>query len=803
MAISKEKFLRLFLDEFRENLLCAENQIILLKNDPENSDALSTLLRMLHTIKGSTRMLQFLKMEKLVHGTESVFKGIREGRYPVDTRLVRFFFIVADHLRLAATLIEKGQAEDLPELERLLQACEKLGANEPFDLRSIASVEPEAINSSAFPYPPEEGIASAEEEPEGQSAQEESSEKVDSPATTDETEETQQAKKAGKHKKSGNSQRKNSQAPEQEDAASPELDAKKPQRRSTEESRPSQLDSTIRVESEDIDHSINLVNTLTLRQLRLRAASEQLDNLEKKLSQAARESQDLRLLRKQLSEISRSVRLYRNLYADQLFEIEHGTQELRERVISMRMLPLSVVLDRFPRMVEETASSIGKEVSLNISGEGVRLDRTVLSKLSDPLIHIVRNAIDHGIEAPEIRLAAGKPARGSLSIVCKTEGSRVSLIVSDDGAGLDYPAIRQRAISLWPEEAEEIAALPESDLIRFLFKSGFTTKNQSSTLSGRGIGLDIVKTNIEAVKGQIQLESLPGQGSSFTLLLPTSASTIDGMFVLSSEKKFFIPASAILRTLLIDSADCFQILQKEMFNLDGNNIPLTDLALGLNGERRERRGKKIPVLLVRGPAETIGLAVDRILGYDSLVYQALPSGLKKNQMVQGIVFDERFNIIPILNMWVVIDRLRSLRLMDTHKRFSNAAQREKPMVLVVDDSISTREIEMSMLELEGYSVVGAIDGLDALEKIRGSHFDIVISDINMPRMDGMKLLENIRRDESLKALPFIFVSTVEEPELRAQAEALGANRYILKSSFEQDNLISAVRDLIAMAGSKA
>jgi chemotaxis protein histidine kinase CheA/ActR/RegA family two-component response regulator len=758
MAISKEKFLKLFLGEFRENLQGAENQIILLKNDLENTDALANLLRMLHTMKGSTRMLQFGNMEKLVHGTETVFKGVREGRYQVDSRLVRFFFIIADHLRFAADSIEKGDGDIVPDQELLLAACEKLGANESFDLASIAPLAPAAPAATIEQAPPEPKEIPAD------------------PASS------QPPAPKKKHQK----------APEGKADIAPQQD-----------SRQEHLDTSIRVDSETIDHSINLVNTLTIRQLRLRTATDTFDRVEKEIVQAYRETQDIKALKRQLADICRSLRIYRSKYSDQIFEIEHGTQELRDTVIGMRMLPLSVILDRFPRMVEETASGIGKDVSVSIHGDSVRLDRTVLSKLSDPLIHIVRNAVDHGIESPELRQQAGKPARGSVRIECKTEGSRVSVMVSDDGRGLDYPAIRAKALSLWPDEEPQIRQMTNEDLVRYLFLPGFTTKEVSTTLSGRGIGLDIVKTNIEAVKGQIQLESVSGHGCTFTLLLPISASTMDGMFVLCSGKKYFIPGSAIMRTVLIDSSDCFRILQKDMFNLEGVNIPLSELAIGLQAEQLDRKTKKIPILLVRGPAEIIGIAVDRILGYDSLVYQALPRSLRANALVQGVVFDDSFNIIPILNMWVILDRLRSVRIMDTHRRFDATSQREKPTILVVDDSISTREIEVSMLELEGYNVIGAIDGVDALEKIHNRHFDIVVSDLNMPRMDGLKLLENVRRDEAFKNLPFIFVTTMDEPETRKKAESLGAQKYILKSSFEQDNLLSTVRDLLAAAGTQS
>lgn len=730
MAVSKEKFLNLFLDEFRENMNLAENQIIILKNDPDNADALAMLMRTLHTIKGSARMLQFRAIEKLVHGLEEIFKGIRENRYALDAKLVHFFFLVVDRLRLSADRLQRGEAESVADSDLLLEACGKISANETFDLTMIPAMDGSESDSEASALP--------------QSADVTVGRNMDSDA----------------------------------------LDQQ-------------MTDSSIRVDGLTIDRAISLVNNLTIKQLRLRSGIEQLETIEQSLVGAYRSGADLKRLRKDLMEASRRLRQFKGQYSDQLFEIEHGTHELRDSVISMRMLPLSVLLERFPRMVEEAAVSLGKDVRLTIQGSTVRLDRMVLSKLSDPLIHLVRNAVDHGIETAEERQARGKPRHGTISIECRTEGNRISILIKDDGRGLDFEAIRQRAIDLWPENAEELKALGNDELIRFLFKPGFSTKTNSTTLSGRGVGLDIVKNNIEAAKGQIRLESSTGAGCAFNLLLPVSASTMDGMFVLSSGSKYFIPAATITRTLLLDQQDIFSIRQKDMFTLDGINLVLNDLATCLQLERRNESASKIPVLLVRGAGQAVGLRVDKIIGYDSLVYQPLPPCLRKNGLVQGMVFDTSFNIIPILNMWAVLDRLRSVRSMDTHKRFSISGQVNTPNILVVDDSISTREIEISMLTLEGYSVSGAVDGVDALERIHTVKYDLVVSDLNMPRMDGLQLLENIRNDDELKALPVILVTTVEDPAIRQKAQSLGADRYILKSSFDQDNLISAVRQLLA------
>jgi two-component system chemotaxis sensor kinase CheA len=559
------------------------------------------------------------------------------------------------------------------------------------------------------------------------------------------------------------------------------------------------FEASIRVDSDTINRAISLVNTLSIRQLRLHSASEEFDRMEKRLNALCREKDDIKLVRSELAEMARKVRGFKNSYSEQIVEIDYGTQELRDSVIGMRMIPISNIMDMLPRMVEETALSLDKEVIFTISGDSVRLDRTVLEKISDPIIHLVRNAVDHGVESPAAREAAGKPRQGKITLDCKTEGNRITVVIADDGVGLNYERIRAKACVLWPEEAEETKKLSDSELVNFLFMPGFSTAERITSISGRGVGLDIVKTNVESVKGQIQISSEPGKGCAFTLILPVSASTMDGMFVLASGQKFYVPASAIKRTMIINKQDCFKTLNREMFTLEGENIPLSELAVGLQLEQAERKGNTFPVLLVRGPSETVGLIVDRILGYGSLVYQPLPNSLRKNKVLQGIVFDDSFKIIPILNMWVILERLRSVRAMDAHKRYVSRELHAKPNVLVVDDSVSTREIEISMLELEGFDVTGAVDGLDALEKLRAGNFDLVVSDLNMPRMDGFNLLENLRNDEQYKELPVIFVTTVDDAGVKSRARDLGVSRYILKSSFDQDNLIMTVRELLAEA----
>ncbi|MDC7124990.1 MAG: response regulator, partial [Spirochaetales bacterium] len=463
----------------------------------------------------------------------------------------------------------------------------------------------------------------------------------------------------------------------------------------------------------------------------------------------------------------------------------------------LQMLPLNLVLDPLKKMVEETSLLLKKEIDFEISGSGILLDKTILESINDPIIHLIRNAVDHGIELPEERRAAGKPTQGKISIQCTSESGRINIRIEDDGRGLNYDKIRQKALDIYPELVEDIQKMDHGELSGFLFQSGFTTTTNVTSLSGRGVGLDIVKTNIEKIKGKITISSKAGEGTKFDMSLPLSLATVDGFFVMSQGKKFLIPTAFVKEILIIKREDVISAVNKNVIRLRDMIIPVYPLAALLEKEESVP-SDKMSVVVVESLGDIIGITVDSVVQFSSLIYKPLPGRLAKLKVIQGIIFDENFEIINILFIPELISRFKGIRNIEFKERYSPEDKQYK-QILIVDDSLSTREIEKSILEVADFNVSLAVDGIDALDKIKEQYFHLIITDIQMPRMDGITLIENIRRQEKYKDTPVIVVSSEDQDTLEQQVDAAGGNAIINKNDFDRGSLLEKVKEFIGSA----
>jgi len=336
--------------------------------------------------------------------------------------------------------------------------------------------------------------------------------------------------------------------------------------------------------------------------------------------------------------------------------------------------------------------------------------------------------------------------------------------------------------------------MADNQLTSFLFRSGFSTKQKITSLSGRGVGLDIVQTNIENVKGKIIMSSEFGKGTTITLSLPLSLATVDGFFVSSQEERFLIPAAFVREILIIEKTDIMAILNRNVIRVRDQIIPVYPLAALLDKDVSVPR-EKLSIVVVESLGDIIGVIVDSVIQFASLIYKPLPNNLIKLKVIQGVVFDENFDIINILYIPDLINRFKGIRSIEFRKRFSSQ-EKEYKQILVVDDSLSTREIEKSILELDGYNVVQAVDGIDALEKMRDQYFHLILTDVQMPRMDGYTLIENIRRQEKFAETPIIVVSSESEGDSRRRLEKSGADTIFSKKDFNRGSLLQKVRELI-------
>ncbi len=741
MALDRNVFIDNFLDELKDNMELLNSGILKLKKDPQNEEELSSVLRALHTVKGSSRMLKFRQIEQISHGLENVFKGVKEGRYEISKGVIQLVFITTDYLEAASAAVKSEKSDESINIDRLLKVYESAYNNEPYTIEDVRLQKEESLDGSTAAAPAAPAVDSQREKP---------AEEVMPPSAS-----------SGKQ-----------ELAEQE---------------------------SIRIKISQVDKIVKSLNNLIIRQFQFKKENDVLTELETSFRELAsytggdggHESSEYN---RRYTECLKLIQQIRKNFSEELPLLERGTFEVQEEILSLRMLPLELILGSLGKMIEETALQIGKEIELEMTGTDILIDKVILENLHDPIIHIVRNSIDHGIEDPDTREEKGKPRAGRISIKCSSEGGNIIISIRDDGRGIDYNKLRRKAVELNPSQEEEILVMEENSLNTFLFQSGFSTKDSITDLSGRGVGLDIVRFNIEKIKGKVTLNTELEEGSEFILALPLSLATVEGFFLSAAGEKFLVPTNFVKELLIIKEEDKLDLLNRKAIKLRDKIIPVYHLSSILDREETEGLQKYF-VVVAESLGEMIGIVVDSVIQYASLVYKPLPASLNRLKIIQGIVFDESFNIVNILYIPDVINRFKRMRNIDSKKRFS-LSNREYKKVLVVDDSLTTREIEKSILEAENYSVETAVDGIDGLEKAKEQYYHLVLTDIQMPRMDGYTFVENLRKNKNYDDTPIIVISSVDTAESREKFAQLGADSYIVKSEFERGNLMDEVKRLI-------
>lgn len=476
------------------------------------------------------------------------------------------------------------------------------------------------------------------------------------------------------------------------------------------------------------------------------------------------------------------------------------TNDLHDSIRRMRMLPIATLLDYFPRMVRDLARERGKEVSLQTEGADTEVDRQTLELLRDPLTHVVRNAIDHGIEPPEERLSCGKPRQGVLRLRAEQRGDRLVLEVSDDGRGIDLKAVRQAAIERGMLSQQEAATLNEAETLELIFRSGLSTTRQVSAISGRGVGMDVVRQNVEQLRGLIQAQTQAGKGATFVLTLPLTLATSNVLLMQVAGETVGLPLMNVDRILRVDTSRAGVIEGQPAIYAEGRLLPLIDLAhlLELQGANRPAtKDAKMHVAIIAMADKRIAARVDGFLATQEVVIKPLGRQVRRVRNIAGAAVLGNGQVVLILNP---ADLIKS-----AHARqgaFSLAPGRPEAIrrrILVVDDSITTRTLMKHILANAGYEVSTASDGQEAWNLICGSSDslpDLVVSDVNMPNMDGFALTETIRQNTHSARLPVVLVTSLESQQDRLRGLNAGADAYITKGSFDQRELQETIEGLI-------
>lgn len=732
MAFDHSKFLARFIEEAREHCSRISEGLLNLEKCPGDAEMLNGLFRSAHTIKGSSRMMKLTGVTGLAHKMEDVLDAVRVGKIPLSAPVSDVLFRGVDAL---SALLERISAGDMS-AEAPEALCEELAQISESTFSgdaTISSAQPESSDKSAALTVP----APAEPAP---------------------------VNKAAK-------------------------------------GRPADY---LRVNAAKLDDLIRLMGEIVSEYGRFRRHVGRLCEIERTLARHLKAvSGKLHIPDTEpdpLIEAGAALQLHlrqsvRSMYDASLLQ-EHLVGDLQETSLRMRMQPLSTVFDPLRRTVRDLANEHGKDVDFVADGGDTELDRKIIDRIGDSLMHMIRNSLDHGLESAEERAAAGKPLKGAIRLSAYYDSGCAVISLSDDGRGLSVEKLREKARAKRLFEDDTLAGMSRAEITDLIFLPGFSTSPLITDISGRGVGLDVVKKSIvDELKGTVAIESREGNGTSFLLRLPLNLAVFPLFFLSANKSIFALPATSLVEMLAVQRSEIIEIVNKRAIRLREQLIPVENLSalIKLPGvPAPEVNG--VQIVIIRDGEEKLGLIVDDIIGREEMVVKPLPSHLQNLRMVSGVTIGERDSIISVLH---VPELIRQAREITDPGRLRPAFKEERiATVLVADDSINTREIEKSILEAYGYAVITAEDGEEAFEKTRDKLYDLVITDVEMPRLDGFSLTERLRGDERYRNVPIIIVTSREKDEDKKRGILVGANAYIVKGAFDQSNLIETVRSLI-------
>jgi two-component system sensor histidine kinase and response regulator WspE len=473
---------------------------------------------------------------------------------------------------------------------------------------------------------------------------------------------------------------------------------------------------------------------------------------------------------------------------------------LHHEVIISRMRPLADGIRGFPRLVRDLARTLGKQIRWEVRGEQTGVDRDILDKLEAPLSHLVRNAVDHGLESPAEREAAGKPPTGTIRLEARHRAGMLQIMLGDDGRGIDIERLRKKAVDRGMVARPVADKLSELELLEFLFLPGFSTKEGVTEISGRGVGLDVVQSMVKGVGGSVRVSTQPGRQTTFTLQLPITMSVIRALLVDIGGEPYAFPLTRIDQILFCRHADIRTVEGRQYFERDGHSIGLVMAAQILETGAGVTPPDPMPVVVVSDRGQQFGMIVDAFLGERDLEVRPLDPRLGKVPDINSGSILENGNPVLIVD---VEDLVRSIDNVLMGRRLSRVEfeqlaerARHRKRILVVDDSITVRELERQLLQSRGFAVDVAVDGMDGWNAIRDVHYDLVVSDVDMPRMDGIGLVSLIKADPARKDIPVVIVSYKDREEDRMRGLDAGANRYLTKSSFHDETFLHTIIDLI-------
>jgi two-component system, chemotaxis family, sensor kinase CheA len=550
---------------------------------------------------------------------------------------------------------------------------------------------------------------------------------------------------------------------------------------------------TLRVDFDKLDTLLNLVGELVLARARLHGTIASVSVLARELEGLVRRAR-LSRGRLDLEDVDRFQRILAELGNDLgggAGDLDHVSADLRQQVMKLRMLPIARIFTKYHRTVRELSNTLGKRARLEIIGGDTELDKVLIEQLDDPLMHLVRNAVDHGLELPAARHTAGKPDEGVITLSAHHRGNQILVEVRDDGAGIDPARLREKAREKRLASDEELAAMNDSDVLELIFRPGFSTAARVTDVSGRGVGMDVVRDTIQKLSGSIELRSTPGSGTTFTLKLPLTLAIVQVLLVRVAGEDYALPLDSVLRTLAVSSSDVHRVYDREVLFVGDQQVPLIWTAEALemgDGVPPVDLGgaSEWPIVLVDAAGETYALAVERLIGKREIVLKSLGALLVDVPCAAGAtLIGER--VAVILDVVEVVQRALA-RSPSAVRRPPSAPERtaeggtRKARILLAEDSDVVREQLKRVLEAHGYEVVTARDGAEALDIANRDPlgFDLVSTDVMMPKLDGYELTRALRQHPRHRDVPLIMVTSKGEHLDRVRGFDAGVDEYMTK-----------------------
>ncbi len=773
--IDDTSMLELFRLEVEEQATILTNGLLALETQPQSPQQLEALMRAAHSVKGAARIVGLDAAVGLAHVMEDCFVAAQNQIITLDADQIDVLLRGVDILQSLSQMSDSDLADTLAhnasEIESIRQAIAAMQTGG-------AIPKPQQVNPFR-PFIPEK-LNSDNKNPSTPVVQPESVSLAPRPPVLMEASNDVQL--------------------EQSAASQPSV---------------ATSDRVVRVSAENLNRMMGLAgeslieanwlppfaDSLMLLKSRQNELSNTLEQLQQNNLLNTAPSQDSKAL---LESARRKEQECRDLLGERLTELEgfiRRTANLSDRlyreVITSHMRPFEDGVQGFPRMVRDIARQLNKQVKLDILGKSTAVDRDILKKLEAPLTHILRNAVDHGLELPEDRIKAGKPETGTIRLEAFHRGGMLAITIADDGKGIDPQMLRQRVIDQNLAAPEVAAKMTDAELMEFLFLPGFSMAKQVTELSGRGVGLDIAKSMAQEVGGTVRATSVPQRGTSFYFQLPLTLSVVRTLLVEISGEAYAFPLARIDRIVNIFGSEIAFVQNRQYLTLDDKNIGLIWAHQVLDLPPPLSSSSRLWVVILSDSSNTYGLVVDSCLGERELVVRPLDPRLGKVQNISAAALMGDGSLVLIVDVSDLVRSLDNLLKTGQLALVGEAAhRRDHKQVLVVDDSITVREMERKLLQNRGYSVDVAVDGMEGWNAIRSHPYDLVISDIDMPRMNGIELLKQIKSHPRHKSIPVIVVSYRDREEDRIQGLEAGADYYLTKSSFHDDTLIEAVVDLI-------